>query len=363
MTATLDDDVADLRHRLNEALAERDEIQAQKDAIAEVLEVINASPGDLAPVFDAMLEKAMRLCNATCGIICTYDGELFYPEAAQGNADFVEHARGRGPFEPAAGFTFERIVAGQQVVHIPDVIDTPADRSKTHLQTVAKISQARSLLTVSLLKKKLLVGSITVFRPEVRPYSEKEIAVLKSFAAQAVIAMENARLLDELNQRAGDLQGSFEYQTATSDVLKVISRATFDLRSVLATLFETAARLCEAETGMIATREGAAYRVAATFEVSPEFDTFLRQLTIVPGRGTITGRTLLERRVIHIEDLASDPEYTMPEVVKAKMPEGRGERRRSSSRLLSFKDCLPEKSILKRQQQGLHGQRVSIGLA
>src|SRR6516165_8265 len=179
-------------------LTETREALEQQTGTAEVLQTINASPGNLAPVFGAMLEKAMRLCNAACGIICTYDGTLFHPGAARGSAGFVEHVRRGGPFGAVAGFTFQRVVAGQRVVHIPDVLNTQAHRDKAHLQTVAEISRARSLLTVALAKEDQLLGTITVFREEVRPYSERETALLQNFAAQAVIAMENARLLGEL---------------------------------------------------------------------------------------------------------------------------------------------------------------------
>src|SRR6516162_5820166 len=231
--ADLERQLAERGVELAECKAERDEALQRETATAEVLQAINASPGNLTPVFDAMLEKAMRLCNAACGIICTYDGTLFHPGAARGSAGFVEHVRRGGPFEAEAGFTFQRVVAGQRVVHIPDVLDTQAHRDKAHLQTVAEISRARSLLTVALAKEDQLLGTITVFREEVRPYSERETALLQNFAAQAVIAMENARLLTETRE-------ALEQQTATAEVLAVINTSPGDLAPVFDAMLEKA---------------------------------------------------------------------------------------------------------------------------
>ena len=289
----------------------------QQTATAEVLGVINSSPGDLQPVFDTMLEKAMRLCQADIGSLGTWD-----------NQDRLEWVAARGMPKMFADYLaanevsigtregFRRLARGKGYVQFADISTSDFYRQRQpYTRALVDLGEARTTLSIPLAKDEAILGILAFYRKEVRPFSDKQIALLQNFAAQAVIAIENARLLGELRERTTDLQESLEYQTATSDVLKVISRSTFDLQPVLDTLVETAARLCSAETGMIARREGNVYRTASTFAFSPEWEAAVWQITFEPGRGTVIGRVGQTGETVHIPDLLADIEYAMPGVI------------------------------------------------
>jgi GAF domain-containing protein/nitrogen-specific signal transduction histidine kinase len=464
-------------------ITETREALEQQTATAEVLQVINSSPGDLAPVFDAMLGKAMRLCEANFGLLSTYDGEHFNAVAMHDlPATYIENYL-TGPYLPGPNTTHDRLVRGEQVVHVPNLAADPADNSRR--RAVIDVLGVRSILAVPLRKDGRLLGAIHVYRREVRPFSDKQIALLQNFAAQAVIAMENARLINETREaldqqkasaeilsvistsvadaqpvfdkildsckylfggdeldvllvddegllqvaayvgkardavlatfpapvditpagrairerrvahypdvlnnpdtprvlrrmgevvgyhsvafapmiwegrgigavgvarsrgpftdrelvllqtfadqaviainnarlfdavqaKTRDLQESLEYQTATSDVLKVISEATFDVQPVLDTLVETAARLCSAELGLLSNREDDGYRVVATSSTSPEYEAFIRGRLLPADRGSVAGRTGVEGRAVQVVDLAADPEFAVSETV------------------------------------------------
>ncbi|HEY3911635.1 MAG TPA: GAF domain-containing protein [Stellaceae bacterium] len=305
--ADLEYENAELRRQLAECTAERDEALEQQTATAEVLQVINSSPGNLAPVFDAILEKAHTLCGAAHGHLTIFDGEHFRAVATHGMPEkFAQLVR--QPFRPGADLA-ERLLGGKPIFHIADMAALVLRPDDQIGHAAVELGGARTLLAVALRKDHALLGYITAHRQEVRPFSDKQIALLQNFAAQAVIAMENARLLGELRERTGDLEQSLEYQTAISDVLKVISGAAFDLEPVLQTVVTTAIRLCRADQAVLYRNVGGEYRWAAGASLVPEYEQIEREARILPGTGTLVGRAALGARIVHILDAWTDPLY------------------------------------------------------
>src|SRR5262245_56621626 len=294
---------ADLKKKLAEALE-------QQRATSDVLRVISSTPGELEPVFQAMLASAMQTCEAKFGLLYRIEGDsariiskLGIPPAL---AEYLKRGPHRPPLNRVSPLTpIGRLIQSRQLVHVAYYRTDQSYLDRDPLTVAAiELGGIRTLLVVPMIKNGALMGAILIFRQEMRPFTNKQIELVQNFANQAVIAIENARLLNELRE-------SLQQQTATADMLKVISRSTFDLQAVLDTLVESAARLCEADMAAISRPMGEVFEHLTSYGYSPAHKQYMQTHPIPSGRGSVSGRTVLDGKVVHILDVKADPDYTL----------------------------------------------------
>src|SRR5258706_4772061 len=296
-------------------LKERRESLRQKTATAEVLKVISRSAFDLQPILDTIVQTASRLCDAEFAQIYKLQDDKYHLAATNNTAtDFVRYSADH-PLSPGRGSLVGRTALDRKTVHLPDCLADPEYEALEY----QSMGQYRSILGVPLLRECCPIGVIALMETVVLPFTDKQIELVSTFADQAVIAIENVRLFDEVQARTEDLRESLQQQTATADVLKGISRSTLDverdLESVLETLLESAIRLCGATRGHVYRYDGEFLSFAAAYGAWPGFRAWLEANPLRPGRGSIAGRAALELRVCHVPDVLSDTEFEQRELL------------------------------------------------
>src|SRR5262245_60137251 len=280
----------------------------QQTATADILTVISNSLDDTQPVFDAIVQSGLKLFpDATIVVTLSDGGQIRAAAVADPNPARVEAVRRQWPTPLSREYYHGLAILEARLVDIPDARNAPSELATGSRAFLA--TGNRAITIMPMMRGDVAIGAISVIRLAPGPLSDKQVAVLRTFASQAVIAIENTRLLNELRE-------SLQQQTATADVLKVISRSTFDLQTVLRTLVESAARLCDADTATIARQKDGVFYRAEAYGFSPEFMEFVRDVPVVPERGSITARALLEGKVIHVADVLADPDYTFAEAQK-----------------------------------------------
>jgi signal transduction histidine kinase len=304
MAGKLQESYADLEKKVEQRTHELSESLEQQTAISEILRVISNSPDDVQPVLDSVAEHAARICKAQVVDIILLEGNIL-----RSGAVFGEMRRDIGEVPLDRSTVMGRAICDVQPVQLEDQ-QAAGDEFARGREFARKFGH-RTILAVPLVREGRALGCILVRRHEIKLFEQKDVALLTTFADQAAIAIENVRLFEAEQQRTQQLSESLEQQTATSEVLKVISRSTFNLQSVLNTLVESVARLCEADMAAIRRPKGMSFLHVASHGAPPEYNEYMQNRPIEPDRGTIAGRVLLEGKPIHIADVQADPEYTM----------------------------------------------------
>ncbi|HYI28603.1 MAG TPA: GAF domain-containing protein, partial [Bradyrhizobium sp.] len=302
---------ARLLRELRERTDDLSESLEQQTATSEVLKVIGRSAFDLQPVFDTMAENAVRLCEAERAFVFLFDGKALGAVASYNVGPENKAWVYRNPIVPGRHSISGRAALERRTVHVADV---QADPEYAYAQRDGEL--IRTTLAVPMLKGDALLGTITIYRLQAKPFTDKQVALVETFADQAVIAIENVRLFDEVQKRTDDLSESLEQQTATADVLKVISRSTFDLRTVLDTLLRSAGRLCDADMGTITQKKGELFYRSVAYGFPTAFLEYVKDRPVEVARNTGTGRALVEGHVVHIPDVQADPDFDWPEAEK-----------------------------------------------
>src|SRR6516164_8958548 len=292
---------------------ELDEAREQQAATTDVLRIVSASSGEVKPVFQAILSNAVRICEAKFGILALYEGDNVFRAVATHNLP-VAHAQRVAERGERLGFrahplsSIGRVAATKRVVHVFDYREELAYKERDPVVVDAvELGRARTIVSVPMLKQDTLIGAIVIYRQEVRPFTDKQIALVQNFAAQAVIAIENARLLNELRQRTADLSASLEQQTATSEVLQVISSSPAQLEPVFETMLANATRICEAKFGILYRCEGDALRTVAMHDAPQPFVEARRSNPIVrPNPDTTVGRAMATKQPLQIANILEE---------------------------------------------------------
>ena len=301
--------IADLQNDLDRRTRERDEAMEQQTATSEVLRVVSSSPGDLQSVFAIILENAVRICEAKFGALYLNEGEGFRAVAMHNAPPAYEEARA-GVVHPPPSSSLWRAATTKQAAQVADVMSEQGYvEGDPFVVSAVALGGYRSVFSVPMLYEDKLIGVITIFRREARPFTDKQIALVQYFSSQAVIAIENARLLSELRQRTTDLSEALEQQTATSDVLQVISSSPGDLQPVFETMLENGVRICDAKFGGIYRIEGDTIRLVATNDVPAAYEGARRFAPFRPGPKHPFGRMMAARTVLHVVDAAAEQGY------------------------------------------------------
>jgi class 3 adenylate cyclase/putative methionine-R-sulfoxide reductase with GAF domain len=347
--------VRDLQAQLEQRNRELNEALEQQAATGEVLKVISASAGELEPVFDAMLQNAVRLCEASFGNLLLYDGNVFRHVALHNAPPAWAAERERDPVPPReTARVLYSVAETKQVAHVADIAVENPD------EPIGVIAGARTLLVTPMLKERELIGAIAIYRLHVCLFSDKQIELLQNFAAQAVIAIDNARLLNELRHRTSDLTEALEHQTATAEVLSVISGSPGDLKPVFQAILANATRICEAHLGTLLLCEGEFFRIAA-LHGPPDFaEWWSRNPVVRPGPGTAPARAALTRQPVRVADLTAEPAYASRDPLRVNIVERGGARTLVSVPMLKDNQLVGTITIYRQEVRPFTDKNVEL---